>query len=89
MFVPRFVQKIGNFNVDVYYDKIYDKDGKPWILVVVDKFTPTGTYVGKKSFYFSPQAFYMRSFHSDELQSLWELPDNTKITGGRWVWETA
>lgn len=88
MFVPRFVQKIGNFNIDVYYDKNYDEDGKPWNLVVVDKFTPTGTYVGKKSFYFSPQALYMRNFHADELQSLWELSDNTKIIGGRWVWET-
>lgn len=88
MFVPRFVQKIGNFNIDVYYDKNYDEDGRPWNLVVVDKFTPTGTYVGKKSFYFSPQALYMRNFHVDELQSLWELPDNTKIVGGRWVWET-
>lgn len=54
MFVPRFVQKIGNFNIDVHYDKIYDENGKPWILVVVDKFTPTRTYIGKKSFYFSP-----------------------------------
>ena len=52
MFVPRFVQKIGNFNIDVYYDKNYDEEGRPWNLVVVDKFTPTGTYVGKKSFYF-------------------------------------
>lgn len=89
MFVPRFVQKIGNFNIDVYYDKNYDKEGRPWNLVVIDKFTPTGTYVGKKSFYFTPYALIMRGFYKDELQSLWELPDNTKITGGRWVWETA
>lgn len=83
------VQRIGNFTVSVYWDENLDDDGKQWNLVVVDKFSPTGTYVGKKSFYFSPQALYMRNFHVDELQSLWELPNNAKITGGRWVWETA
>lgn len=82
-------QRIGNFIVNVHWDENLDNNGRAWNLVVLDKFSPTGTYVGKKSFYFSPHALYMRNFHADELQSLWELPDNTKITGGRWVWETA
>lgn len=46
------VQRIGNFNISVYYDTSYDKNGNPWHLVVLDKFTPTGTYVGKKVFIF-------------------------------------
>ena len=83
------VQRTGNFNVSIYYDENLDKDGNSWYLVVLDKFTPTGTYVGKKTFYFSLDALIVRSFYSDVLNSLWKLPDNTKITGGRWVWETA
>ena len=46
------VQRTGNFNVGIYYDENLDKDGNSWYLVVLDKFTPTGTYVGKKTFYF-------------------------------------
>ena len=83
------VQRIGNFLVNVYWDKNLDDNGKQWNLVVIDKFSPTGTYIGKKSFYFTPYALIMRGFYRDELQSLWEMPNNTKITGGRWVWETA
>lgn len=48
------VQRIGNFIVSVYWDENLDDAGRQWNLVVVDKFTPTGTYVGKKSFYFTP-----------------------------------
>lgn len=88
MFVSRFIQKIGNFNIEVCYNKNYDSKGRPWNLVVVDKFTPTGTYIGKKTFYFSPYALSMSDFHENELQSLWEMPNNTKITSGKWVWET-
>ena len=44
------VQRTGNFNVGIYYDENLDKDGNSWYLVVLDKFTPTGTYVGKKLF---------------------------------------
>lgn len=81
------VQRIGNFNVSVYYDENLDKHGRPWNLVVLEKFTPTGTYVGKKTFYFSPYALVMRSFYKDELDSLWELPDGSKVKGGRWIWQ--
>lgn len=80
--------KLGNFILDVHYDESLDDNGRPWNLVIINKFSPTGDYIGKKTFYFSPYALLMRSFYKDELQSLWEMPDNTKITGGRWVWET-
>ena len=56
------VQRTGNFNVGIYYDENLDKDGNSWYLVVLDKFTPTETYVGKKTFYFSLDALIVRSF---------------------------
>lgn len=82
------VQRTGNFNVGIYYNENLDKDGNSWHLVVLDKFTPTGTYVGKKTFYSSLDALIVISFCRDALDSLWKLPDNSKIKGGRWVWET-
>lgn len=80
------VQRIGNFMVNVCWDENLDKHGS-WYLVVLKKFTPTGTYVGKKTFYFSPYALVMRGFYKDELDSLWELPDGSKVKGGRWIWQ--
>lgn len=42
------VQRIGNFLVNVHWDENLDDNGKQWNLVVIDKFSPTGTYVAKK-----------------------------------------
>lgn len=46
------VQRIGNFIVNIYYDENLDDNGRAWNLVIIDKFTPTGTYVGKSLFTF-------------------------------------
>ena len=81
------VQRIGNFMINVHWDENIEKNEQPWNLVVLKKFTPTGTYVGKKTFYFSPYALVMRGFYKDELDSLWELPDGSKVKGGKWIWQ--
>lgn len=81
------VERIGNFNVSKYSGAMFDKRGEEWFLVVVDKFTPTQTWVGSKSYYFSEYAFLNISLTRENLESLWELPTNTKVRGATTLWQ--
>ncbi len=81
------VEKIGNYNVSKYPGAMFDKNGQSWFLVVVDKFTPTQTWVGTKSYYFSSDAYLNASLTRESLESLWELPTNTKVKGTKVLWQ--
>ena len=46
------MKRIGRYNVTVYNDTAMFSE-EFYYYVVIDKFTPTNTYVRKKTFYFS------------------------------------
>ena len=79
------MKRIGRYNVTVYNDTAMFSE-EFYYYVVIDKFTPTNTYVGKKTFYFS-YPITEDEFTRESLDALWELPEHSKITGKKVVWE--
>lgn len=83
----RQFEKHGNYNVNAYPDPIYDKNREVYHLVTIDKFTATGTYIGMRCLYFSDYAYLTSVLNKDNVDSLWELPENTKVVGSKTIWQ--
>lgn len=76
--------QIGKYNVTIYPDTVFDK-GKAYCLVVIDKFSEKNEYDGHKHFYFT----YVpgpEEFTEGTLDSLWDFPVGTRVTGQRIIW---
>ena len=69
------MKRIGRYNVTVYNDTAMFSE-EFYYYVVIDKFTPTNTYVGKKTFYFS----YSQETH---LTLFGNCPNTVKSLGKR------
>lgn len=80
------MKRIGRYNVNAYNDTAMFSCNYRYYLVVIDKFTPTNTYIGKKSFYFS-HPIAEDEFTRESLDALWELPEYSRITGKKVIWE--
>ena len=82
------MKRVGRYNVHSYNDTAMLSGNYCYYLVVIDKFTPTNTYVGNKSFYFS-YPIAEDEFTRESLDALWELPEYSRITGKKVkvVWE--
>lgn len=74
--------RIGRYNITAHNDTARFSKGYRYYLVEIDKFTPTNTYIGKKSFYFS-YPIAEDEFTRESLDALWELPEYSRITGKR------
>lgn len=84
----RFSGVYGNYNVDVYPDPIYDDNSEIWHRVIIEKFTPTGKWLGKRSVYFSDYAYLTSEFTSENVETLWTLPMNAKVVDVKTTWKT-
>ena len=80
------MKQIGKYNVKAYNDPVLFSGHYRYYLVLIDKFTPTNTYVGKKSYYFS-YPIEEDEFTKESLDALWELPEYSKIKGKKIIWE--
>ena len=80
------MKQIGRYNVNAYNDTAMFSKGYRYYLVVIDKFTPTNAYVGKKSFYFS-YPIEEDEFTRESLDALWEMPEYSRIIGKRVIWD--
>lgn len=79
------MKQIGRYNVTVYNDTAMFSE-EFYYYVAIDKFTPTNIYVGKKTFYFS-YPITEDEFTRESLDALWELPEYSRITGKKVIWE--
>lgn len=78
--------KIGQYNLAVYQDPVREGD-KYYYLVVIDKFSKQNEHIGHKYFYFT----YIPTsgeFTEENLDTLWDFPAATRITGQRIIWTT-
>ena len=87
----KFQDCISDFNVTAYPDLTFDASGGKRHLVVLDRFTSgkEESWIGNKIFYFSDYAYYNTVLDEDTIESLWVLPEYTKITGSKTVWQVS